>query len=270
MGFALTFSWVKGAKLTVSGQGFTVLFCPDGLSLPGLVITCGTNVPPPQVARTLFIPRKERFFTKMCALLQPWFDRLHRLRTGKGFGVQSPFAYELIRNVFREPLPFYAFHEPDLRAAAHADAPVFTADKERVCRMLFRLTVFFTPETVCIAGHDGRAAAYVVRARSKTRVLSLTSLRTETTDVMCTAPMVYLPLGAQTDNFVDALCRGNHHFPPGKVVIIGAIGREQKAAALWKKLLRETQPTVTFDLNDAGVAVYDATKTPGHYRLFLL
>ena len=47
-----------------------------------------------------------------------WLGRIHRCR---GFGVQSPWAYRLVRNVINERYPYYAY-APLAVAHPHADA----------------------------------------------------------------------------------------------------------------------------------------------------
>lgn len=39
------------------------------------------------------------------------FDWLKRLRSSRGFGIHSPFAYNFVLNVLRERYPYYAYDE---------------------------------------------------------------------------------------------------------------------------------------------------------------
>lgn len=62
-----------------------------------------------------------------------WLDRL---RHGRGFGVHSPFAFRFITECLRESLPYYAYDT--------ITSPVH--------RLVFRIAVYFRPDTYHISG----------------------------------------------------------------------------------------------------------------------
>lgn len=75
------------------------------------------------------------------------FGWLKRFRTGRGFGVHSPFAYYFITRVLRERLPYYSFRTE------------VTAPDER---LLFRVANYFRPSTVALLGADASRAGEVI------------------------------------------------------------------------------------------------------------
>ena len=78
-----------------------------------------------------------------------------RIRTGKGFGVHSPFAYAFITRVLREDLPFYAYSSQKSRYrtvrknAVHH--PFLTLKR---IKLLFRTINYFSPESALQIGSD--------------------------------------------------------------------------------------------------------------------
>ncbi len=91
--------------------------------------------------------------------------RLRRWRTGLGFGVHSPFAYYFITRVLRERLPYYDFER----------LPEISGRQIRIrnARMIYRLSAFFRPDTVYVAGeHSEAALAIVTLAHPSARAVS--------------------------------------------------------------------------------------------------
>ena len=80
--------------------------------------------------------------------------RLRRWRTGRGFGVHSPFAYYFITRVLRERLPYYDFERlPEISSRRISD---------RDSRMIYRLSAFFRPDTVNVSGRQSNTALSIV------------------------------------------------------------------------------------------------------------
>lgn len=80
-------------------------------------------------------------------------SRLRQWRTAHGFGVHSPFAYYFITRVLRERLPYYDFEQlPRLSGTMG----------RRHARMLYRLTVFFRPDSVFVSGPRAAEALAIV------------------------------------------------------------------------------------------------------------
>ena len=63
----------------------------------------------------------------------------------RGFGIQSPWAYELIRDVLFEPLHYYAYKEQELNAPLE--------------RQIFRIRIHYKGHPIILIDEKGEAAA---------------------------------------------------------------------------------------------------------------
>lgn len=109
--------------------------------------------------------------------------RIHRYRTAlsrhhrsAGYGIHSPFAFNFVKNVLRERLPYYSYeYIEELRHAVivairhHFRHPHVISFKE--AKMLFRITNFFKPSHILQIG-----TTYGISSASMLAVSSDTSL----------------------------------------------------------------------------------------------
>lgn len=86
--------------------------------------------------------------------LTSW-SRHHR---SGGFGIHSPYAYQFVRNVWRQPLPYYAYGDLGLLIDTIQDGTTRQQRREmdlideREARLLFRVTNFFNPQRILQLG----------------------------------------------------------------------------------------------------------------------
>ena len=86
--------------------------------------------------------------------LTAW-SRHHR---SGGFGIHSPYAYSFVRNVWRQPLPYYGYGDIQLLTDTVKDGMTRQQQREmdlvaeREARLLFRLANFFNPQHILQLG----------------------------------------------------------------------------------------------------------------------
>lgn len=80
-----------------------------------------------------------------------WQRKIHLVRTSlqralhrRGFGIQSPWAYEMVRDVLFEPLAYYAYEEQGLHSASQ--------------KQLFRIKNHFRKHHVVVIDDVGEKA----------------------------------------------------------------------------------------------------------------
>ncbi len=81
-----------------------------------------------------------------------------RLLSRRGFGIQSPWAYSLVRDVLFEQLPYYVFD--DLRL----QFPHRSRSERRTDELFFRLAHYVSPMHLTLIGHfDDSTLEYIRR-----------------------------------------------------------------------------------------------------------
>ena len=181
-----------------------------------------------------------------------WLGRIHRCR---GFGVQSPWAYRLVRNVINERYPYYAYAQ---LAVAHPHADAVT---RKLCDLCLRLANYVQPRrTVCVGARDAAFEAYV-KAGCK---------RTDWQDITCEcdvdiatgadfallfpSPLASAGLKVMADGAKD-----------GSMAVLIGIHENSDMKLLWRECRRNVKDVVLFDLYYCGLVCFDRKRYKQEY-----
>jgi len=164
---------------------------------------------------------------------------LHRY----GFGIQSPWAYELVRNVLFEPLRYYVFDE------LKAKYPQRSKKQRKRDEQLFRIVNHFKPETIEIVGNADAATMDYIEERQKGSKLSTFNFQLSIYYLAPSAPLPSIPATLSD----------------GTVLVVDDIQGTNKTA--WEQLLNHSQVTAIFDMGYRGLLCCDAKRVRQTYLL---
>lgn len=205
-----------------------------------------------------------------------------KIRHRKGYGVHSPFAYGLITKVIEEKSGYYAYQQiEELHRLLH-DKQNFS---KRKCRLLFRLTNRFKPQSIVECGSGGGYAALylqkgcpsarhfciepdpIARAAAEQLLMHLPGKVTylnqpipEGLDFLRThgeqPQLIYVHPQTDATQYQIAF----EHIVPlltdKSIVIIDGIRKGKSVYRTWEKFLTQNaQIRVTFDLCNMGIAI---------------
>lgn len=188
-----------------------------------------------------------------------------RFRKRKGYGVHSPFAFCLIRNVINEQTPYYAYSDLARLRREYPRCP------RHVDQLLFRLSNYMQPATVVQVG-DG--------ARISLRYLSAGCARAR-----CVAsfadmdPVSYLREGCWrlSDEPLDLLhitftARYAELFEAAlpyvtfrSLIVVQRLHEDEAKLSWWKSLKNDPRVGITFDLYEVGLVFFNLSRCKQHY-----
>ncbi len=156
-----------------------------------------------------------------------WF---RRIRKRCGYGVHSPFAFELLTQVIYSPGQYYAYHELN---GLHTLADRLLRPRRRaVDRLLFRLVNARQPRTLQIVGGSGRIKQYMQAASSQ----AIMAEQGQSPD--------FLYYDADDISQIPVVNEGG-------TLVVDHLQRHRK---VWRALRCDERYTVLFDLYDVGIA----------------
>lgn len=212
----------------------------------------------------------------------------NRFLNRHGFGVHSPWAYDMIVNVIEERLPYYAY---DDLYEFWEKAPDFLPQYEdRDDELLFRLVNAQKPRFILEVGTGaGVSTGYLASVSSKTPCVTLDEKHSavakvrrnlarfpqidyRTGDIMTNMesvaqenPLDFVVI-AHTDRYEEVADAVLKHANPHTLLVIEGISTKGKKA-LWKKLEEDDRTGVTILKGRTGLIFFDLKMYPHHYLL---
>lgn len=181
-----------------------------------------------------------------------WMGRICHCR---GFGVQSPWAYRMVRYVINEHYPYYAYS--DLRAAF----PGLGVVERKVCELCLRLANSVRPSRVVAFGVAGEALGSYVKAGCR-RADYVVVAGSGSLECMRGAEMAVI---APCDGFEHVFAAFSGGAVDGSVAVLLDIGRDGRARRLWRDIVAGRQGVVTFDLYYCGLVFFDRKRYKQNY-----
>lgn len=198
------------------------------------------------------------------------FDHLKRVRTAKGFGVHSPFAFNFITNVLFEKLPYYAYFDiPRYLSEKHIDAPISS-----IHQLSFRLVNFFRPKNVLIFGgeQDYALPLFVNAGSPEARIICLTDQETKRKmSEICEAmefwhefrlePMDAIIVDMQFlpktyDISIENILKISHN---ETFWMIRHIDTDKESRRFWKDIQNDPRIALTFDMRQDGIVILNSS-----------
>ncbi len=160
---------------------------------------------------------------------------LRRLPYRKGYGVHSPFAYDLLTQVIYSPGRYYDYQRLDAQFTRWGR--IVSHRRVAVDRLLFRLANRWQPERICAPDASERALRYLRHGCQHAKVVEGTQNGA--------ADLIYL---------ANASREVMGSVGEGSLLVVDHL---QKNLAFWQDLLRDSRTRVTFDLYDVGLAIFN-------------
>ena len=213
----------------------------------------------------------------------------NRWLTRKGFGVHSPWAYDLINNVINERHPYYAYEDlfPFWEKAPQY-MPQYPQSRDE---LLFRLVNRFNPGYILEVGTGaGVSTGYLASVSKKSRVITIDFPNPGEKDVRrnlkkipnieyIAADVLKTVQGIMKSGNVPQFIHVAHtalwrqvvdiilpYATSETIIVIEDLGKKQKKE-WWKEIIKDERVGVTFQMTKLGLLFFDRKMTKQHYVL---
>lgn len=206
---------------------------------------------------------------RMLLPLKRPFIWISRIRHRCGYGVHSPFAFELITGLIYEKTPYYAYQQlaEEQQRLTPLRGKGWSRERGAVNRLLFRLVNRFQPRLIVDAGILSAASLYLQAGKLDAHYRFVPELAKLTVEPGTSVDFLYLHAD-QDPAFVAAafeqcaaLATANSLF------VVGGIYASPAMRTLWRAFQADERVGITFDLYDCGLLFFDRCKIKQHYKV---
>jgi len=191
--------------------------------------------------------------------------RFRRFQHRRGYGVHSPFAFDLITYVIYEHSPYYAYKElQEKENKLKINQPRgWLNEPLHLRRLLFRLSNYVQPCTIVDIGQPSASSLYLQGGSQKANYHAV--LHT-TSDVSITLPaLIYIHCWQKPDLVESIFDSIIEKIDSHSLIVIQGIGYSKEMRILWERLQENEHAGITFDLYDLGLLFFDKSKIKQHY-----
>ena len=213
----------------------------------------------------------------------------NRWLTRQGFGVHSPWAYDLIENVINERNPYYAYEDLyTFWEKAPQYMPQYPQSRDE---LLFRLVNRFNPKFILEVGTGaGVSTGYLASVSKESKVITVDFPNPAEKEVrrnLKKIPNIEYIAADVLETVQDILDSGTvpqfihiahtalwrqaadmilPYATPSTVIAVEDLGKKQKKE-WWKEFIKDERVGVTFQMKKLGLLFFDRNMTKQHYVL---
>ena len=187
--------------------------------------------------------------------LKRFFVWLSRWNKCRGFGVQSPWAYQMIRYVINEHWPYYAYE------LFENHVPKFSESVLKLGCLYFRLSNFRQPDKVLCYPDAGEYEQFFKCGCRKSGVDAVGSGFFSDENVTTVELLRISPVGDYQKVFEEALKKVDEQ----SVVIIEDIHRDRPLRDFWKHVVDDDRVVISFDLYYCGIIFFQKRRYKENY-----
>lgn len=194
--------------------------------------------------------------------LRRMFVWLRRIGHSRGFGVQSPWAYRMVRYVINEHYPYYAYESLAL------DYPQLDTVERKICELCLRLANSVQPSLiVSFGGSDSAYGAYFSAGCRNARIESAaydcgSAALASLLDGLAGCFIVRMVPCTDLCNLFATVCKAA---TTGSVVMLQGIYSDPSTRREWRRIVSCEPGVVTFDLYYCGLVFFDEKRYKQNY-----
>lgn len=194
---------------------------------------------------------------------------LFRLRHRCGYGVHSPFAFELITCVIGERMPYYAYAALDAEQKKQSvvKGRGWVRESKRVNRLLFRLVNRVQPSAIVDAGTLSASSLYLQAGKAGVNYLPVSELSELFLEQGVPVSFLYLHDFCHPAFVAQVFAACAPRTTGSSVFVVEGIGYNKDMKELWQRMQADDRVGITFDLYDLGILFFDKTKIKQHYTV---
>lgn len=211
----------------------------------------------------------------------------NRWLASRGFGVHSPWAYQLIETVINEKRPYYAYD--DLFTFWEGAPQYMPQYPESRDKLLFRLTNHIQPRFILEVGTGaGVSTGYFASVSTKTPIVTIDAkhpavnlirnnfktfkqidyrigdVLKEVRQVLDTNLKLDLVHIAHTIFYKEVVDMVLPHVNENTLIIVEDMGKKEKKE-WWNQIIQDERVGVTFRMKKVGLLFFDLKKNKQHY-----
>lgn len=180
---------------------------------------------------------------------------LSRIRHVRGFGVQSPWAYSLVRYVINERYPYYAYDSLAEKWRSEG------RERQRLAELVMRLANHVQSDRVIIPANDnGMLMEYVKAGCRKTE----TERYCENTSLETSHRLIILSAETTPHEWLRTII---NTIPDHTFILLTDMRLSNESKTLWKEIISTTKDVQTFDLFHHGLIYKDSKRYKQHYKI---
>ena len=204
---------------------------------------------------------------RMILAMKRPFIWLWRFRNRCGYGVHSPFAFNLITQVIYETTPYYKYIDAgkEQERLALEKGKHWAYEPKKIKHLLFRLVNFAQPDTIVDAGTLSASALYLKAGKEGADYTSASDLTELFLESGVPVDFLYLH-DYRHPQFMEEVFRICAARATQKsIFVIEGIRYTSKMSALWRRMKQDERAGITFDLYDLGIIFFDRAKIKQDY-----